>query len=93
MPEPLVPDATGQPLLSAARVEDVFAATEELRAAEFPNVPAQLLADVLAAERDNLDNRPAAARAVGRVVDGYLISAPAPTFVSTGEPAQEGDSA
>lgn len=92
MPEPLTTHTTGQ-LLSAARVEDVFADTEEVRAADYPNVPAQLLADVLAAERDNPDNRTAAARAVARVVDAYLLGTPVPGPGATGEPADEGASA
>jgi hypothetical protein len=73
--EDLTPDIAGVPILSVARVEDVFAAAEELRAADFPNIPAQLLADILAAEHDNIVNRIAAARAVGRAVDAYLGSA------------------
>ncbi len=71
MTDPLTPDEA--PLtLRPAQVEDVFQATEEVRAAEFPTVPADLLAGVLAAERDNPDSRRAAARAVGRVIDTYL---------------------
>ncbi len=63
----------GDPL-PPATAEDVFAAAEEVRAADFSDVPAALLADVLAAERDNLDNRTAAARAVDQVVEKYLLS-------------------
>lgn len=76
MPEPKTLGTDGEALLARAPVEDVFAATEEVRAADFPNVPAQLLVGVLAAERDNPDNRAAAARAVGRAVDEYLIGNP-----------------
>ncbi len=61
-------------LLPPASVEDVFAAAEEVRAGDFSFVPADLLAAVLAAERDNLDNRTAAARAVDQVVENYLVS-------------------
>ena len=63
-------------LLPPASVEDVFAAAEEVRGSDFSDVPAELLAAVLAAERDNLDNRTAAARAVDQVVEKYLISTP-----------------
>jgi len=70
--------------LPQAQGEDVFQATEEVRAAEFPAVPADLLAAVLAAERDNPDSRQAAARAVGRVIDSYLAD-------HTGEPASGQD--
>jgi hypothetical protein len=63
----------GDPLPPATE-EDVFAAAEEVRAADFSDLPAALLADVLAAERDNLDNRTAAARAVDQVVEKYLLS-------------------
>lgn len=62
--------------LPQAQVEDVFQATEQVRVAEFPTVPADLLAAVLAAERDNPDSRQAAARAVGRVIDTYLADHP-----------------
>jgi len=78
MPDPKTLETHRQPLLAPSPVEDVFAATEEVRAVEFPNVSAQLLADLLAAERDNPDNRSAAAKAVGRVVDAYLIDNPVP---------------
>jgi hypothetical protein len=61
-------------LLPPATAEDVFAAAEEVRAADFSDVPAGLLADVLAAERDNLDNRTSAARAVDQVIEKYLVS-------------------
>jgi hypothetical protein len=61
-------------LLPPASVEDVFAAAEEVRTGDFSDVPADLLAAVLAAERDNLDNRTAAARAVDQVVENYLVS-------------------
>jgi hypothetical protein len=67
--------------LSQPQVEDVFAATEEVRAAGFPSVPAELLTAVLAAEQENLDNRTAAQRAVARAVDDWLAGHP-------GEPAQ-----
>jgi hypothetical protein len=70
-PQPAAPFTLPQ-----ARVEDVFQATEEVRAAELPAVPADLLAAVLAAERDNPDSRQAAARAVGRVIDSYLADHP-----------------
>ena len=61
-------------LLPPATAEDVFAAAEEVRAADFSDMPAALLADVLAAERDNLDNRISAARAVDQVIEKYLLS-------------------
>lgn len=67
------PTETGD-LLPPASVEDVFAAAEEVRRGDFSDVPADLLAAVLAAERDNLDNRTAAARAVDQVVENYLVS-------------------
>lgn len=63
-------------LLPPASAEDVFAAAEEVRAADFADVSATLLEDVLAAERDNLDNRTAAARAVDQVVERYLMGGP-----------------
>ena len=63
-------------LLPPASVEDVFAAAEAVRQSDFPEVPGPLLAAVLAAERDNLDNRTAAARAVDQVVENYLTSNP-----------------
>jgi hypothetical protein len=72
MTEPATPDPPGEPLLAASQVEDVFVATEEVRATDFPDVPAELLASVLAAERDNPEDRTAAQRAVGRVIDAYL---------------------
>lgn len=56
--------------------EDVFTATEVVRAADFPSVPPELLVAVLAAEQDNPDNRIAAARAVGREVDSWLAEHP-----------------
>lgn len=56
--------------------EDVFMATEEVRAADFPNVPAELLVAVLAAEQNNPDNRSAAAKAVGYAVDAWLAEHP-----------------
>jgi hypothetical protein len=67
------PTETGD-LLPPASVEDVFAAAEEVRASDFPDLPADLLAAVLSAERDNLDNRTAAARAVDQVVENHLLS-------------------
>ena len=67
--------------LSQPQVEDVFAATEEVRAAGFLSVPAELLTAVLGAEQENLDNRTAAQRAVARAVDDWLSAHP-------GEPAQ-----
>jgi hypothetical protein len=56
--------------------EDVFTATEVVRAADFPSVPSELLVAVLAAEKGNPDNRIAAARAVGREVDAWLAEHP-----------------
>ncbi|WP_299039878.1 hypothetical protein [uncultured Pseudokineococcus sp.] len=61
-------------LLPPATAEDVFAVAEEVRAADFAGVPAALVADVLAAERDNLDNRTDAARTVDQVIEEYLLS-------------------
>jgi hypothetical protein len=87
-------EASSPPLkLPQPPAEDVFTATEEVRKTDFPNVPAELLASVLAAEQDNPDNRSAAARAVGREVDAWLADHPdepgdAPTDVdSSGRPA------
>lgn len=75
MTDPSTTDET--PLtLPRAQVEDVFQATEQVRAADFPTVPAELLAEVLTAERDNPDSRQTAARAVGRVIDTYLRDQP-----------------
>ena len=74
MTEPTPGDTPREPLLAAAQVEDVVARTEELRAADFPDIPAALLAGVLAAERDNPEDRAAAARAVGRVIDAHLAA-------------------
>lgn len=77
--------------LSRPQVEDVFEATEGVRAAEFPTVPADLLAAVLTAERDNPDSRPDAARAVQRAVDSYLADHPAESS-STATDAEGGTS-
>ncbi|GIL29178.1 hypothetical protein NUM_44320 [Actinocatenispora comari] len=76
---------SGPPLrLPQPPEEDVFTATEEVRAADFPNVPAELLVAVLTAEQNNPDNRSAAARAVAQVVDAWLIDhADEPTAGST----------
>ena len=60
--------------LAPASVEDVFTAAEDVRAVDFPDLPASLLSAVLAAERDNLDNRAAAARAVDQAVESYLLT-------------------
>jgi hypothetical protein len=70
------PQADTPVMLSQPQVEDVFAATEEVRAAGFPSVPAELLLAVLTAEQDNLDNRTAAQRAVARAVDAWLAAHP-----------------
>lgn len=59
-------------MLAPHTVEDVFSATEQVRAADFPAVPSDLLAVILEAERDNLEDRVAANRAVGRAVDAWL---------------------
>jgi hypothetical protein len=59
-------------ILSDPQVEDVFSATQEVRAARFAFVSEDLLDAVLAAERDNLDDRIAAQRAVAHVVDSWL---------------------
>jgi len=67
------PDQPAVPLLAPASVEDVFSAAEEVRATDFPDLPAALLSAVLAAERDNLDNRSTAARAVDQAVESYLL--------------------
>src|SRR5215469_18809510 len=69
MTDPPPPEADTPVMLSQPQVEDVFAATEEVRATGFPSVPAELLVDVLTAEQENLDNRTAAQRAVARAVD------------------------
>lgn len=61
-----------RPLLTPPPVEDVFARAEELRAADYPDVPAELLQRVLAAERDNPGDRVAASSAVTRTIDAYL---------------------
>jgi hypothetical protein len=66
------PGPDTEPILPQASVEDVFRAAEELREAEFPDVPADLLEAVLSAERDNLDNASVATRAVARAVEDYL---------------------
>jgi hypothetical protein len=76
MTETPAPRADTPTMLSQPQVEDVFAATEEVRATGFPSVPAELLAAVLAAEQENLDNRTAAQRAVARAVDGWLAAHP-----------------
>ena len=70
------PRADTPTMLSQPQVEDVLAATEEVRATGFPSVPAELLAAVLAAEQENPDNRTAAQRAVARAVDGWLAAHP-----------------
>jgi hypothetical protein len=68
-------ESSGLPLkLPQPPAEDVFTATEEVRADEFPNVPAELLVAVLVAEKNNPDNRVAAAKAVGRAVDAWLVA-------------------
>lgn len=72
MTEPAIPPLK----LPQPPAEDVFTATEEVRVADFPNVPSELLAAVLAAEQDNPDNRIAAARAVAREVDAWLTAHP-----------------
>lgn len=69
------PSQAATPPLAPASVEDVFIAAEEVRVSDFPDLPAALLTAVLAAERDNLDNRTAAARAVEQAVESYLLSA------------------
>jgi hypothetical protein len=76
MPDPKTPETHGQPLMAPSPVEDVFAATEAVRAADFPTVSAQLLAEILAAERENPDDRVAAAKAVGRALDAHLRENP-----------------
>jgi len=68
------PNQPPAPLLTPASVEDVFTAAEEVRAIDFPDLPPALLSAVLAAERDNLDNRTAAARAVDQAVESYLLT-------------------
>src|SRR5262245_56257156 len=83
MTEPSTPQP-GIPLtLPQGEVEDVFQATEEVRKAGFPTVPAELLAAVLAAERDNPDSRPAAVRAVARAIDAYLADHPVASAMSS----------
>jgi len=67
-------ETDAQARLSRPQVEDVFAATEEVRASRFPFVSAELLSAVLAAEQDNLDNRLDGQRAVARAVDSWLAS-------------------
>lgn len=54
--------------------DDLFGAAEDTRAADYPDIPAEMLAAVLAAERDNLDDRVAASRAVGRAIDTWLTA-------------------
>lgn len=56
--------------------EDLYAATEAIRAAEFSSVPADLLAAILEAEERNFDSRVTAAREVGRAVDAWLAAQP-----------------
>lgn len=63
---------SGHPTLSRPQVEDVFAATESVRASRFPFVPKELLAVVLATEQEHLDDRLAGQRAVARAVDTWL---------------------
>ncbi|BBH65302.1 hypothetical protein ACTI_19870 [Actinoplanes sp. OR16] len=58
--------------LPQATVEDVLLATEELREAEYPDIPADLLHAILAAQRDNLDDGPAAARSLSRIIETFL---------------------
>lgn len=70
--------------LTQPPAEDLFSATEDVRASDYPDVSAELLAAVLRAERDNLDSRVAAARTVGREIDAWLASHPAaPTPTTT----------
>jgi hypothetical protein len=76
MPDPNTQENHGKPMLAPSPVEDVFAATEAVRAADFSTVSAPLLADILAAERDNPDDRVAAAKAVGRALDAHLRNNP-----------------
>jgi hypothetical protein len=76
-------------ILAPHAVEDVFSATEQVRAADFPAVPSDLLADILKAERDNLEDRVAANRAVGRAVDAWLEKHPESAEANVG-PADRG---
>jgi hypothetical protein len=95
MTEPSPPQTSTPLTIARSPAEDVFAATEQIRMVEFPTVPAELLAAVLAAEQDNPDSRPTAVRAVGRAVDRYLADHPgdlAPAPSDTGAAAAEGTS-
>lgn len=66
-------DPSTSPLrLSEPPAEDLFDAVEEIRAEDYSTVPADLLAAVLTTERDHLDDRLAATRTVGRVIDAWL---------------------
>lgn len=67
-------DDDPRPTLSTPVPEDVLEAVEALRTADFSDVPAELLSAVLRAERDNLDDREAARRAVARQVETYLAA-------------------
>lgn len=70
-------DPSTSPLrLSEPPTEDLFDAVEGIRAADHPTVPADLLAAVLTAERDHLDDRLLATRTVGRVIDAWLDKHP-----------------
>ena len=62
--------------LPVAPPVDLYTATEELRAADFPGVAADLLRAVLLAEDENLDNRVGAGRAVSRAVEEWFANNP-----------------
>ncbi len=68
--------------LSKPPTEDLVEAVEEIRAADHAAVPADLLAAVLTAEREGLDDRLAATRAVGRIVDAWLTEHPVDSEVA-----------
>lgn len=79
-----------EPVAGRPPQEDLFATTEEVRASEFDDVPAELLEAVLRAEETNLDSRTSASREVSRAIESWLASHPAD---DAEEPDADGDAA
>jgi hypothetical protein len=52
--------------------DDLLDTIEEIRAKRFPELPADLVKEIVLIERGDTENRPEAYKRVGQAIDAYL---------------------
>jgi hypothetical protein len=52
--------------------DDLLDTIEEIRTRQFPELPADLIKEIVLIERDYTENRPEAYKRIGQAIDAYL---------------------